>query len=118
METSLEFRESPPATVFLGMKLLVAEVSTIAVAIAMTVLAVELMANTTVLAVELMANRPAAFVMVTVAGVPLVAAAKLHARIVTVGLFYPTSNVQLANGLATWLNTATCWPLQSASNGT
>ncbi len=73
---------------------------------------------TTVLAVELMANRPAVFVMVTVAGVPLVATAKLHARIITVGLFYLTSNVQLANGLATWLNTATCWPLPSASNGT
>jgi hypothetical protein len=107
MEISLEFRESPPATALVGMRLLVAEAFAIAVAIAMTVLAV-----------EWMANRPAAFVMVTVAGVPLVAAAKLHARIVTVGLSYPTSNVQLANGLATWLSTATCWPLQSASNGT
>ena len=73
---------------------------------------------TTVLAVASMMIRPVVFMMVTVADVPLMAAAKLHALIITVGLFSPTSSVRLANELAMWPNTATCWPLPSASNVT
>jgi len=107
METFLEFRESPPATALVVRRLPVAAAFVIVVVI-----------GTTVLAVALMVIRPVVFVMVTVADVPLVAAAKLHAPIVTVGLFFPTSSVQLASGLATWLNTATCWPPPCASNGT
>ena len=107
METFLEFRESPPATALVVRRLPVAAAFMIAVAIA-----------TTVLAVASMVIRPMVFMMVIVADVPLVAAAKLHAPIVTVGLFYPTSSVQLASGLATWLNTATCWPPPFASKGT
>jgi len=61
---------------------------------------------------------PVAFVMVTVTAVPPAAADSFHAPIVTVGLFYPTSSVQLASGSAMWLNTATCWPPPFASNGT
>jgi hypothetical protein len=107
METSLEFRESPPATALVVRTLPVAAAFVIAAVIA-----------TTALAFASMVIHPVVFVMVTVADVPPVAAASLHAPIVTVGLFYPTSSVQLASGLATWLNTATCWPPPFALNGT
>jgi hypothetical protein len=107
IETSLEFRESPPATALVVRTLPVAAAYVIAVVIA-----------TIALAFASMVIHPVVFVMVTVADVPPVAAASLHAPIVTVGLFYPTSSVQLASRLATWLNTATCWPPPFALNGT
>jgi hypothetical protein len=114
METSLEFRESPPVTALVMRRLPVAAAFVIAVVIAMIAVVIA----TTALEYASMVIHPVAFVMVTVAAVPPAAAASLHVPIVTVGLFYPTSSVQLASGLAMWLNTATCWPPPFALNGT
>jgi hypothetical protein len=127
METSLEFRESPPVTALVVRRLPVAAAFVIAVAIAMIAVVRLPVAEAFVIAVAIAtiavvsattAPHPVAVVMVTVTAVPPAAADSFHAPIATVGLFYPTSSVQLASGSAMWLNTATCWPPPFASNGT
>ena len=103
MGPSHKFRASPSATALDAMRLLVAAASAIAVSIAMTMLAADMTAIT-----------PAE---TTARVVPPVDADKLPARTAIAALSFRTFNVRRASGLATWLNIATCWPPQSASNG-